>query len=331
MSMYQIEDFVEVAIRAAANSDLATQQKRSLIHTLLEMESYGDCSFTNLRTIDEMIACSYSFAFKLCDLVGYGIDENSEKIYYYNKTDKYYIDSGSDAWQKLVNIGAVTGEGALAVQLMPFEDALEQVKQLLGEMDDYTKQGYAMLSVITGMSTVDEDEEIEYNPTTYEICGKKVKFELIAEINSEFNFVCSGYETSSTIMLYGKEIPFEFKFYFPEPTNVDISNFNEQGILGNEKAEAEHMSKLLKLQELGEIAVELDQYLLQINASPQYFSMLMELSGYKGEHKIEKFTGIVHSMNNGLKSDYYFNVTAKENCNFDLHIGSIVEKLNSGN
>ncbi|MDR3167298.1 MAG: hypothetical protein LBT93_05090, partial [Treponema sp.] len=60
MSMHELEDTVESFIRIIANSSVPVLKKRTLIHKMFEIESYGDCGFTNSRTIDEMVACKYS-------------------------------------------------------------------------------------------------------------------------------------------------------------------------------------------------------------------------------------------------------------------------------
>lgn len=171
MSMYQIEDFIESAVRTIAMSGLDKQEKRNLIYTLFEMEEHGDCGFTNLRTISEMVECSYSFAFDAKDMYDY--TENPDRynleqycysegdVYYDPQTDKFCVDSGSRAWEEMVKIGAIAGEGANPVDLLPYIEVLKQLKLLMGTMDRYTLEGYQTLMLLTGAFDEMTDEDCQ--------------------------------------------------------------------------------------------------------------------------------------------------------------------------
>ena len=60
MSMHEIEDYIEEAIRVVSRSDMPVSEKRSMIYSLLRLEEYGDCGFTNLRTLKEMMDYQYN-------------------------------------------------------------------------------------------------------------------------------------------------------------------------------------------------------------------------------------------------------------------------------
>ena len=57
MSMHEIEDYIEEAVRVVSRSDIPVSEKRNLIYSLFKLEEYGDCGFTNRRTLKEMMAC----------------------------------------------------------------------------------------------------------------------------------------------------------------------------------------------------------------------------------------------------------------------------------
>ncbi len=63
MSMHEIEDYIEEAVRVVSRSDIPVSEKRNLIYSLFKLEEYGDCGFTNRRTLKEMMACQYTFVF----------------------------------------------------------------------------------------------------------------------------------------------------------------------------------------------------------------------------------------------------------------------------
>jgi polyhydroxyalkanoate synthesis regulator phasin len=147
MSMHELEDTVESFIRIIANSNVPVLRKRILIHKMFEIESYGDCGFTNLRTIDEMVACKYSFLFEKEQMYDY----NERKEFYDNiehapphKDGDVYaywngehfekrvcVDSNTKAWEEMVERGLITGEGAVALEDMNFIEALKEVMDIL--------------------------------------------------------------------------------------------------------------------------------------------------------------------------------------------------------
>lgn len=168
MSMHQMEDFIEEAVRAAATSDLPVLRKRSLIHVLFELETYGDCGFTNLRTIEEMLECQYSFSFRVQEMFDYAqrkafydAGENGEDgdPYFGDEPGICYVDSGTKPWEAMVKAGAIKGEGALPLETLSFAETLKQVVPLIGEMDPYTHEGLAITAVLSEVTEEFSDEE----------------------------------------------------------------------------------------------------------------------------------------------------------------------------
>lgn len=157
MSMHQIEDFIETSIQAVAFSQLSKQEKRNIIHTLFEMESYGDCSFTNLRSLDLLVDCGYTFLF---DTEQIPEQSNSqEDSYFDDESKKHCVDSGSETWQEMVRIGTITGEQAIPVEILPHIEVLKILGTLVKEMDGYTKEGFYALALITGAFDDMTDED----------------------------------------------------------------------------------------------------------------------------------------------------------------------------
>lgn len=173
MSMHEIESYIEEAVRAVALSDMPVSEKRNLIYSLFQMEAYGDCGFTNLRTLKEMLDCRYTFVFDKTALFDY---ETNRPFYdtlaeqgsfsqgdpypleaYDEATDnwtrypgKVCIDSGSAAWQGMVDSGAITGEGAEPVRRLDDLDVFRKVKKLLEPLDEDLMQAHILLFVLSG-------------------------------------------------------------------------------------------------------------------------------------------------------------------------------------
>lgn len=173
MSMHEIEDYIEEAVRAAARSGMPISEKRSLIHSLFQVQQYGDCGFTNLRTLKEMVDCRYTFVFDKTEMYDY---ETNRTVYdtlaeqggfsqgkpytpqtYDEETgvwtkhpDKVCIDSGSTAWQGMVDSGAITGEGAEPVARLADLEVLRKAKELLEPLDEDLMQAHVLLFVLSG-------------------------------------------------------------------------------------------------------------------------------------------------------------------------------------
>ena len=183
MSMHEIEDYIEEAIRVVSRSDMPVSEKRSMIYSLLRLEEYGDCGFTNLRTLKEMMDCQYTFVFDKTEMYDYEAnrgyyDDLSKKggcsqgapytlvardavtNEWVKHGDKVCIDSGSDAWRGMVAAGAIAGEGVAPVERLENLDVLRKVKKLWGPMDDYFMQAHGGLFLLSG--AIDDLPEEEF-------------------------------------------------------------------------------------------------------------------------------------------------------------------------
>ena len=183
MSMHAIEDYIEEAIRIVSRSDMPVSEKRNMIYSLLRLEEYGDCGFTNLRTLKEMMDCQYTFVFDKAEMYDYGTNRDyydglskkggcSQGAPYalvardavtnewVKHDDKVCIDSGSYAWRCMVADGAIAGEGAAPVERLADLDVLRKVKKLWEPMDDYYMQAHGGLFLLSG--AVDDLPEEEF-------------------------------------------------------------------------------------------------------------------------------------------------------------------------
>ena len=104
MSMHEIEDYIEEAIRVVSRSDMPVSEKRSMIYSLLRLEEYGDCGFTNLRTLKEMMDCQYTFVFDKTEMYDY----EANRGYYDDLSKKGGCSQGAP--YTLVARDAVTNE-----------------------------------------------------------------------------------------------------------------------------------------------------------------------------------------------------------------------------
>lgn len=136
MSDHALEDVIELAVRQIAGSGkFTTQEKRDFLYSLFDIQTVGDCGFTHMRTIDEMVACGYTFLFNKTEMFDYGENRDfydspyfkgpygNGCLYPYTDCDPSLgglrtvcVDSGSEAWAAMVKIGAITGEGAKPVK-----------------------------------------------------------------------------------------------------------------------------------------------------------------------------------------------------------------------
>ena len=71
MSMHEIEDYIEEAIRAVSRSEYAVSKSGTRFIRCSGWREYGDCGFTNLRTLKEMMDCQYTFVFDKTEMYDY--------------------------------------------------------------------------------------------------------------------------------------------------------------------------------------------------------------------------------------------------------------------
>lgn len=191
MSMHEVESYVELAIGALAASDLPLQHKRDLIYTLYDMEGQCDCGFTDLRNLDDLISCNYTFLFERTEMYDYTerqafyddienedafdmgdvyvlLEEELDAFDGYDAgwVGKICVDSGSTAWEGMVRAGKITGAGAESVQLLDYSDVLEETHALIaaaypGEPDEYSFSGLVMLFFMLGLEEDVSDEKVQ--------------------------------------------------------------------------------------------------------------------------------------------------------------------------
>ena len=191
MSMHEVEGYVELAVSALAAADLPVQHKRDLIYTLYDMESQCDCGFTNLRNLNDLVNCSYTFLFERTEMYDYKerqafydniedecafdmgdvyvlLDEDLDAFAGYDAgwVGKICVDSGSAAWEGMVRAGAVTGAGSEPVRLLDYMEVLAETRMLItsayaGEPDEYTFGGMVMLFFMLGLEEEASDEQTE--------------------------------------------------------------------------------------------------------------------------------------------------------------------------
>lgn len=363
MSMYQIEDFIESAVKVVANSTLALQQKRNLIYTLFEMEGCGDCGFTNLRTIKEMIACSYSFAFEAEQMYNYHshreLYDGANRMpyregdaYYDDDAGKYCIDSGSEAWSEMVKIGAITGDGAIPVELLDYKDVLRTLKTLMPAMDRYTRNGFEMLALITfatdemsdqecmeimgktleQLEEGDEQDELDaptaQAPTVYHIAESPVSFHIMAEIDPGNNAVISGYIADCPVTLYETVIPLTFKILLAEPMLFDCGPWKEHMPQATDEDLLEAIGRLAPQTQFEHYVALLNNFLQALNSSPVYISTMMEMGGVPiGSSALctERIDSVIQLLANGLKMDQYVRVRLNNEKLYTVHSGNISE------
>lgn len=187
--MHQVEFFVEVSIVQITESDLPVAQKRDLIHSLLDMQGYCDCGFTNLRVLDCLVECEYTAMVAPTDMPDYA--ENKEfyesladveefeqgDVYLCEPGDdvpeelvgKVCVDSGSFAWEMLLEAGML--EGAIAEPIGPMGalDTLLAVIPLIQvelepELEESLSEGCVLLAIFTG--ALDEADDAQFKLIT---------------------------------------------------------------------------------------------------------------------------------------------------------------------
>ena len=162
MSTHEIEEFVEWGVISVANSHYPIQEKRNLIHSLYEVESYGDCGFTMRRTVKQRVDCFYTVKIEKSQLPDY----SDKKDFYdaewdggphetggaYLDTDgSVCIDSGTPVWGIMVEKGLITGEAARPVSLVKTSTTIKKALRVMPKMDEYLREGYLMANAVTGV------------------------------------------------------------------------------------------------------------------------------------------------------------------------------------
>ncbi|RYZ03589.1 MAG: hypothetical protein EOO73_27285 [Myxococcales bacterium] len=160
MSMHEFEDFVEMAVKRLAQSGLSRQRLRSLYFNLFELEARFDTSFTHFRTMDELLAARYvyclapsehpSFASSpdyfrglstFCFVEPPGAEPGVGGGYF--KPPHLYCDAGSALWRRLVEQGRLGGTDAEPPEVLPSQEAIEEVARAAEQAGDVVLVAYA--------------------------------------------------------------------------------------------------------------------------------------------------------------------------------------------
>lgn len=167
MPMHEIEDYVEAAIIEISRSVITEDEKRNLIYTLFRLEELGDCSFTNMRTLRQLVNCQYTFLFpkeKMYDYAGnrHFYEEELPHLQAFANGDVYFtgvlvnppdmvcVDSGSEAWDKMVEAGAIHGVGARPVEELDPLYTLRRIRLLMSYMDERLVRAHLELFLFSG-------------------------------------------------------------------------------------------------------------------------------------------------------------------------------------
>ena len=162
MSMHEVEEFVEQAVRSAAGSDYPVRKKRDLIYSLYKIQNCSDCGFTMRRTISQRIECFYTVKTEISQLPDY----HDRKDFYDNEwdgspavsqgvyldSDGYVcIDAGMPVWEIMTAEGLISGEAAQPVNMMDVRTAVKESLKIMPRLDRYTRSGCIRAAVMAEM------------------------------------------------------------------------------------------------------------------------------------------------------------------------------------
>ena len=146
MLTYNIELYIKEAIAATAKSTLTITEKRNLIYSLFSLAAFSECGFINRDSLTELIECQYTFVFPKEEMYNYQqkqsfydtLAQNQELINgdVYTPADNpdlICVDSGSDAWQAMVSLGKIHGEGTRPICVLAPITTLLTAKELIGK------------------------------------------------------------------------------------------------------------------------------------------------------------------------------------------------------
>jgi hypothetical protein len=213
MSMHDLEDVTELFVKEIANSDLPTLKKRTLIYKVFEFRDHGDCGFTNLRTINEMVGCKYSFLFKKDEMYDYNerkefydaFKNNSYRedgdVYIYWNGDAYdesivCVDTNTKGWEGMVTQGLISGEGSEKILEMNFIDALKEISIVLKKYNVDSLSKLFSEEELKKIKSMNIDEQTEkMTSEQIENISKVLKPETIEkymELEQEYIFIMNG-------------------------------------------------------------------------------------------------------------------------------------------
>lgn len=172
MSMNELEDLVEMAVKRLARSGLSRQRLRSLYFNLFELEARFDTSFTHFRTMDELLAARYVYCLApaehpsfdahrpyfeglsaFCFIDPDGSEQGHDGGYF--KPPYLYCDAGSALWRRLVELGRLGGSDARPPEPLPIAQVLEEVARAAEEAGDVRLVAYAYRLLLWDLLEVD--------------------------------------------------------------------------------------------------------------------------------------------------------------------------------
>jgi hypothetical protein len=180
---------------------------------VLEFREHGDCGFTNLRTINEMVGCKYSFLFKKDEMYDYNERKNfydtfknngyreDGDVYIYWNGEAYVenmvcVDSNTKAWEGMVAQGSILGEGSEKILEMSLIDALKEISFILKKCNIDNLSKLFSEEELGKIKDMDIDEQIE--EMTSEQIEKKSKvlkpktIDKYVELEQEYTFFMNG-------------------------------------------------------------------------------------------------------------------------------------------
>ena len=366
MSMHQMEAFIEEAVRVTAHSGLPVGMKRSMICTLFEIESYGDCGFTNLRTINEMVQCQYTSLFDAEEMYDYKEHPEYYKdddytgpdgVYYDREQKKYCVDSGSKAWEIMVQNGMITGDAAEPVELMPFVKVFQAVHALMEGMDPYTKDGFHCAVLLSGaFEAMTDEESLEILGKTredfedflenggeedqepeaahpqakvYDFWGSPVSFVPDYTIDEESRFVLSGFKSAEGVKvnIFGDELPFSLEIKpFGSSTTIDVFKVMAEMSLSDYGEVLEHIkSNCANYPAFDVLVNNVFAYLQPLREDPGFIPS--SILSYKGFRKMDDAVEIkpvsVHAVAKieslCVTTEIFIKMLAENQFSYDIH------------
>jgi hypothetical protein len=144
MSMHEFENLVEASVNVLAVSGRPQRELRDIYWNLYEFEGHWDTGFTHLRNIDQLVAARFVYRYPIS-----GHPDYAERRGYFDGIDRFdfphtdgeydggfidpphlYVEAGSKLWQRLVDLGDLTGPDAIAPRVMPLQEIALDVAQL---------------------------------------------------------------------------------------------------------------------------------------------------------------------------------------------------------
>jgi hypothetical protein len=147
--MHEFEALVEQSVTLLSTSGREPAQLRSLYWNLYEFEAEWDTGFTHFRNIDDLLAVNFVYKMPLTEHPDYAehrayfdgleeftfIEEPSEDGGYTYPPDLYF-DAGSPLWQRLVDLGRLTGPDTVPPEPIDLVEVAYAVASLAEQRGD---------------------------------------------------------------------------------------------------------------------------------------------------------------------------------------------------